>query len=270
MVTGIMTEIFFDLNQSAEITFHMNQEINIPMNEQICLFDAKDLIAPAWQQWQQWLNARLGDRSPNKAPVILSPQQLEEKVSPKTYQLFVKLFNGRNTLRDLAVKLKKDVHQLSSSLLPYIQQGYIELVSVEDLPSPISISREKSLETDRPLIVCIDDSHRVCETMGTVLAQAGYKFVGITEPLKAIAQILALKPDIIFLDLMMPNTDGYKICAGLRKLSLLKNIPIIILSSNDGMIERVRTKMVGASDFMTKPIDPQELVSMRRYYLSSI
>ena len=269
METSIMTEIFFDLNQCTEITFHMNQEINIPISEQICLFDAQDLISPAWQKWQKWLNSRLGDRSPNKAPVILSPEQLKERTSPKTYQLFVKLFNGRNTLRDLAVKLKKEVHQLTVSLLPYIQQGYIDLVSVEDLPSPISTSTIRQGESNRPLIVCIDDSHAICETMGTIIAKAGYRFVGITEPVKAIAQILALKPDVIFLDLMMPNTDGYKICADLRKSPSLKNTPIIILSSSDGMIERVRSKITGASDFMSKTINSQQVVAMIQKHLPS-
>ena len=269
METSIMTEIFFDLNQCTEITFHMNQEINIPISEQICLFDAQDLISSAWQQWQQWLNSSLADRSPNKAPVIVSAKQLEEKTSPKTYQLFVKVFNGRNTLRDLAVKLKKEVHQLTTSLLPYIQQGYIDLVSIEDLPSPISTSTAKQEQTNRPLIVCIDDSHTVCETMGTIIAKAGYRFVGITEPIKAIAQILALKPDVIFLDLTMPDTDGYKICADLRKSSAFKNTPIIILSSSDGMIERVRSKITGASDFMSKTINSQQVVAMIQKHLSS-
>ena len=198
METSIMTEIFFDLNQCTEITFHMNQEVNIPISEQICLFDAQDLISPAWQKWQKWLNSRLGDRSPNKAPVIVSPKQLEEKTSPKTYQLFVKLFNGRNTLRDLAVKLKKEVHQLTVSLLPYVQQGYIDLVPIEDLPSPISTSRAKQEETNRPLIVCIDDSHTICETMGTIIAKAGYRFVGITEPVKSDRSNLSIKTRCYF------------------------------------------------------------------------
>ena len=269
MSTSIMTEIFFDLNQCPEITFHMNQDVHVPLGEQICLFDAKDFIAPAWQQWQKWLNAKLGDRSPNKAPVIRSHKQLEAKTSPKTYSLLVKLFNGKNSLRDLAVKLKKDLFQLSASFLPYIQQGYIDLVSVADLPSPIANSTNANPQVNKPLVVCIDDSPMICETMGTLLVKAGYKFVGITEPLKAIAQILALKPDVIFLDLMMPNTNGYEICAGLRKLSMLKNTPIIILTSNDGMIERVRSRMIGASDFMAKPINAQVVMQTINRHLSS-
>ena len=268
MVSSIMTEIFFDLHQCPEITFHMDQDIDIPLDAQICLFDAGDFIAPAWQQWQKWLGVKLGDRSPNLAPIIRSHEQLEAKTSAKTYALLSKLFNGKNSLRDLAVKLKKDLFQLSASFLPYIQQGYVDLVPVPDLPSPMTFNVVTEPKVRKPLVVCIDDSPMICETMGTLLVKAGYKFVGITEPLKAIAQILALRPDIIFLDLMMPNTNGYEICAGLRKLSLLKNTPIVILTANDGMIERVRSKMIGASDFMAKPIQANVVIDTISRHLS--
>lgn len=271
MVNNIFIEIFFDLNQTLEISFFLNSKVHIPLEEQICLLDASQVIVPAWQQWQQWVNLRLGDRSPNKAPVIRSAKQLQAKISPKTYEIFQKLFNGRNTLRDLAVQFKRDLPQFSSSLLPYIQQGYIDLVSVADLPAPISpVTEVQETEAGTPLIACIDDSPLICETMNIILKKAGYRFLGITEPLKAIAKILASKPDMIFLDLVMPDTNGYEICGSLRKLSLFRNTPIVILTSNDGMIERVRSKIIGASDFMAKPINPEEVLVIVNKHLSPL
>jgi chemotaxis family two-component system response regulator PixG len=270
MVTSITTEILFDMNQCWEISFQMDANIDIPMEEQVCLFDAKDLMISAWKQWQKWINAQLGDRSPNKCPLIRSPEDLQAILPPKTYHLFSKLFNGRNTLRDLAIKLKKDLYKLSTSLLPYIQKGYIELVSVPDLPSPVprTSKPKKPTTIDKPLIVCVDDSPMICETMRSLITKAGYKFVGITQPFRAMTQLISLKPDIIFLDLMMPNTNGYEICAGLRKSSALKDTPIIILTANDGMLERVRSKMTGASDFMAKPINSQQVLATINKYLS--
>lgn len=268
MINSILTEIFFDLNQTTEITFHLNNNFDVPLSEQIILLDASQIIVLAWQQWQSWVSQKLGDRSPNKAPVIRSPDQLQQKTSPKTYAIFSKLFNGRNTLRDLSLQLKRDLSQFSSSLLPYIQQGYIDLVSVADLPAPISPPTVIQSDENSSLIACIDDSPLICETMATIVKKAGYQFIGITEPLKAIAKVLAVKPDLIFLDLIMPNTNGYEICASLRKLSLFRNTPIIIVTSNDGMIERMRTKIMGASDFIAKPINPDELLNVISKYLS--
>lgn len=263
MVNSILVEVFFDLNQSPEITFHLDENFSIPISEQIFLLDASQVIVPAWQQWQDWVRMKLGDRSPNKAPVIRSAKSLQEKTSPKTYDAFTKLFNGRSTLRDIAIKLKRDLPQFTASLLPYIQQGYIDLVTVADLPAPISpVTVIQPENTNAPIIVCVDDSPMICETMGAIVQRAGYQFLGINEPLKAIAKILATKPQLIFLDLVMPDSNGYEICASLRKLSLFNSTPIIILTSNDGMIERVRSKMIGASDFMTKPINPAEVLIM--------
>ncbi|WP_431706365.1 response regulator [Geminocystis sp. CENA526] len=269
MINGILTEIFFDLNQTTEITFHLDNKVQIPLSEQIFLVDANQFIVPAWQQWQSWVSLRLGDRSPNKAPVIRSGEQLQANITPKTYQAFTKLFNGRNTLRDLSLQLKRDLNQFSSSLLPYIQQGYIDLVSVADLPAPISPPTIIQPEDKSPLIACIDDSPLICETMANIVKKAGYQFICITEPMKAIAKVLATKPDLIFLDLVMPHTNGYEICASLRKLSLFRQTPIIIVTSNDGMVERVRTKMMGASDFIAKPLDRDEVLNIVSKYLSA-
>ncbi len=266
MINSIITEIFFDLNQAAEITFHLNSNIHIPMEEQMFLLDANQVIVPGWREWQTWMNAKLGDRSPNKAPVIKQPEQLKQKTTPKTYSAFTKLLNGRNTLRDLALTFKRDLTQLGNLLLPYIQQGYLELVTVADLPSPVSprtiIQREQN-----PLIACIDDSPMICQIMETIL-KPNYRFLGITEPMKAIAEILASKPDLIFLDLMMPHTSGYEICSSLRKLSLFRQTPIIIITSNDTVVQRMRTKIIGASDFMAKPIDPKQVINMIHKYLN--
>ena len=135
-----------------------------------------------------------------------------------------------------------------------------------DLPSPVSprtiIQREQN-----PLIACIDDSPMICQIMETIL-KPNYRFLGITEPMKAIAEILASKPDLIFLDLMMPHTSGYEICSSLRKLSLFRQTPIIIITSNDTVVQRMRTKIIGASDFMAKPIDPKQVINMIHKYLN--
>ena len=83
----------------------------------------------------------------------------------------------------------------------------------------------------------------------------------------AVAKIDTLRPDLIFLDLVMPNANGYEICAQLRKLSHFRNTPIVILTGNDGIVDRVRAKLVGASDFLGKPIDAGIVLSVLRKHL---
>jgi chemotaxis family two-component system response regulator PixG len=78
---------------------------------------------------------------------------------------------------------------------------------------------------------------------------------------------MSRKPALIFLDLVMPNANGYEICGQLRKLSIFKETPIVILTGQDGIVDRVRAKLVGASDFLSKPVDATTVVNVIRKYV---
>ena len=264
MIDAILVEIFFDLNQVPEVNFLLNSHTDISIMEQIALIDPQQVIVTAWEQRQNWLHAKLGDRSPNKAPIVKSPQQLQAKISLKTYQLFSKLLTGRNTLRDLSIQIEKDLVQLTNFLLPYIQLGYIELVSIPDLPSPISKPSPSSSELPEkfPWIACIDDDPTICQTMETILKDTGCQLLGVSQPTKALPEILAHKPVLIFLDLALPDIDSYEICSSLKKISLFRDTPIIILTDNDSMIEKLRIKMIGCADFLSKPLEAQQVLKI--------
>ena len=115
----------------------------------------------------------------------------------------------------------------------------------------------------------MDDSPLVCQSLEQILTSNGYQFIAIQDSLRAIAGLLPRKPDLVFLDLVMPNTNGYEICSQLRKISAFRTTPIIILTGNDGIIDRVRAKIVGASDFLSKPVDAEIVLSITAKHLNS-
>lgn len=108
----------------------------------------------------------------------------------------------------------------------------------------------------------------MCQTLEQVVTRAGYRFLGITDALRAIPQLLARKPALVLLDLRMPVTNGYEICSQLRKLSAFRDIPIVILTGNDGIIDRARAKLVGATDFLNKSISQEQLIEVLQKYVS--
>jgi chemotaxis family two-component system response regulator PixG len=167
--------------------------------------------------------------------------------------------------------MKRDVLTVTRSLLPYVQRGLVKLVEIPDIPPPtLPIDHdleEQILVNQKITIACVDDSPLVCQTMEKIITGAGYSFIGINDALRAIAILLAKKPDLIFLDLIMPNANGYEICSQLRKLSFFKHTPIVILTGNDGLVDRVRAKMVGSSDFIGKPIDKAIVLDTIRKHL---
>ena len=269
LVHAITTEVLFDVNQAVQVTYTIQQDTLLPV--QLFLINTENAIAEAWQLWQAWQKAKVADRSPNRAPVIRQTEQLQELASSRLYRVFSNLLDGRRTLRDLAVQMKRDVLEVTRLLLPYIQAGCVKLVSIPDLPAPaLAPPPPKPIPggaARKPMIACIDDSAIICQAMEMVLTKANYNYVSMTDPLRAIATLLANKPDLIFLDLIMPNTNGYEICSQLRKLSLFRTTPIVILTGNDGIVDRVRSKLVGANDFLSKPASADNILTVIQKHL---
>ena len=114
--------------------------------------------------------------------------------------------------------------------------------------------------------MCIDDSPTVCTQMRQIIIGEGCRFFDIQDPILAIPNLLKIQPDLIFLDLVMPVVNGYELCAQIRRISRAKDTPIVILTGKDGLIDRVRTKMVGANDFISKPVNQERVVSILRKY----
>jgi two-component system, chemotaxis family, response regulator PixG len=263
----IFVEVLFNLARAKEITYELKAE-NLRA-EGIITVDIRQAISEADRQLKLWQTIQV-NFAPDRVPVIKEAEQLQQNTSSSVYQALKKLLDGRRTLRDLALKMNRDVVRVTSSLLPFIQLGLIELTNVADAIAPISIVTTDADKPQKPLIACVDDSRLICHLMETILFEAGYRSVSINNPLKSINILLALKPDLIFLDLIMPNLNGYQVCQKLRKYSHLRNTPIIILTANDGMIDRARAKIVGASGFLSKSkVDTQKVLNVAQKHLKN-
>lgn len=121
--------------------------------------------------------------------------------------------------------------------------------------------KSSSQEKHAPLIICIDDQQLVRERIGLILTQQGYTYRGIEDPVQALETILELRPALVFIDLVMPNMGGYELCHQLRRVESLQNLPLVILTSNDTVFERMRGKLAGATAYLTKPIVPDEILA---------
>ncbi|RUR75091.1 response regulator [Chlorogloeopsis fritschii PCC 9212] len=273
IVENTLAELLFDLAQQANfssISCERSQKVilDMPMS-----FTSADTSLKQMQDsWKNWSEAGLANFSPNLAPILLRPELLQTQVSSGVYKNLVTLINGKQTLRELALKMKQNVLPVTRSLLPYILKGTIELVEIPDLPLPIIAIKNKSVNSkaktsSMPLVACIDDSPQVCQILEQMLVSQGFRFVQIQDALQALPTLIEHKPDIIFLDLIMPVINGYEICAQLRRISLFANTPIIILTGNDGLLDRVRAKVVGSTGFMTKPISTDKVMDVIKKYI---
>ena len=269
VIRATVVEILFDVTQAMEVHCELIKD-NL-LTTRLILIDAEQIIKESNKLYSAWQDAKVADRSPDLAPSIRQRQALKSKTSAQVYQNLSQLLDGKQTLRDLSIRMKRDVATVTRSLLPYIQMGLVQLVAVDDIAPPVSTPvAQKLFKTKTPrrlTIACIDDSPIICQTMESIITEAGYNFVSEMDGLRAIAVLLSRKPDLIFLDLVMPNTNGYEICSQLRKLSFFKQTPIVILTGNDGIVDRVRAKMIGSTDFMGKPAQPQQVLDTIEKYI---
>ena len=116
-------------------------------------------------------------------------------------------------------------------------------------------------------VMIIDDSKTIRRTAETLLQKVGCEVITATDGFDALAKIADSKPDIIFVDIMMPRLDGYQTCALIKNNSLFKSIPVIMLSSKDGLFDKAKGRIVGSDQYMTKPFSKEELLGTIRQFM---
>jgi twitching motility two-component system response regulator PilG len=117
---------------------------------------------------------------------------------------------------------------------------------------------ENSFEGLKAMV--IDDSKTIRRTAETLLKKVGCVVVTATDGFDALAKIADHRPDIIFVDIMMPRLDGYQTCALIKNNQEFKSTPVIMLSSKDGLFDRAKGRIVGSDQYLTKPFSRDELL----------
>lgn len=129
-----------------------------------------------------------------------------------------------------------------------------------------------SLEQLRTIkVMVIDDSNTIRRTAEIFLKSAGCEIILAEDGFDALSKITNEHPDIIFVDIMMPKLDGYQTCSLIKRNARYKSIPVIMLSSKDGLFDRARGRMVGSDQYLTKPFTKETLLeAVQTYAVQSI
>lgn len=119
-------------------------------------------------------------------------------------------------------------------------------------------------------VMVIDDSKTIRRTAETLLKKEGCDVQTAVDGFEALSKISDLKPQIIFVDIMMPRLDGYQTCALIKNNRQFRNTPVIMLSSKDGLFDKARGRIVGAEQYLTKPFTRDELLeAIRRHAVTA-
>ncbi|RCJ34857.1 two-component system response regulator [Nostoc punctiforme NIES-2108] len=218
----------------------------------------------------------------NLYPYILKGAIILHEPDPP-FDKLPKIFEEQSLFSKLILGLVDTKQELSSTVNSYPNIPEEKIVPVQQLPQISTPSKENFQEptisnsinsasqrvtaatvTVQKVhkIVSVDDSPTILKEISYFLENENFSVVTINDPVKAVLSIIRHKPDLILLDLNMLGIDGYELCRIIRNNSLFQNTPIIFVTGNKGIVDKVKAKLVGASGYLTKPFTRAELLKI--------
>lgn len=299
-IQGLVLESIEPLFWLEEVSYEYISQVGNPLT--LCRLDFKNLAMQCFQRLTYWQLLLPYIWSAYQRPYFFGQTEQQKKLLPELqlHQNFSSILRGFS-FRHLATLLKKDELKLAASLVPFITEEMIILRDPQEpfdrlprIPSTIphafqkfalqlinAPQANKNIDSDEPStselnsiisatptykVVCVDDSPTVIKEICRFLDGNDFEVFSFEDPLKAMTQMIKIKPDIILLDVMMPQISGYEVCKFLRKNPLFKQTPIVMITGNS-IIDRVRVNLVGATDYLTKPFTQADLLKKTLSFL---
>ncbi|MFZ4557663.1 MAG: response regulator [Pseudanabaena sp.] len=265
------------------------------LRDSYCALTIARILEVADLRVQAWYKLGPTIYSPYQCPYLVSQTSAAKRMSMETVQRLGRILRGFNFLQ-LGALLGKDPLAIAKQLYPLIGDGSIllrdPLSPFDMLPLTYYLAPEEEKEniqklsesfvddptagddissfskglTDQSIktwkIVCIDDSESMLSIISSYLGSEDFQVTLIQDSMRALLKITSIRPDLILLDIGMPNVDGYQLCSLIRKSSILKEIPIVMVTGNKGLIDRARARLAGATDYITKPFLQGDLLKM--------
>jgi two-component system, chemotaxis family, response regulator PixG len=232
LIDELAKEVLESFLTIKEGSYEFSTESSLDELPKFCRLDLRLLV----EYCQKQLRNRQGIQSPVQSPLPPGGRTQVPTAKPSQTQTQSQTQLGQQ----FSIQPKFDIPDNSNK---------------KNLQPPVS---SKGLYT----VACIDDSQTVLNSIKHFLDENTFSVVMINDPVKALMQILRSKPDLILLDVEMPNLDGYELCSLLRRHSAFKNTPIIMVTGRTGFIDRAKAKMVRASGYLTKPFTQSDLLKM--------
>ncbi len=265
-----------------------------------CNLSIDRILEVVEQRLKSWYSLGPTISSPYQCPYLVSQTSAAKRISVETVHRLGRILRGFNFCQ-LGALLGKDPLAIAKQLYPLVGDGSIllrdPLSPFDMLPRTYYLAPEEERENIEKLsetftdeensgadisnisqvftnqeaktwkIVCIDDSESMLSIISSYLGSEDFQVTLIQDSMKALMKITSIRPDLILLDIGMPNVDGYQLCTLIRKSSSLKDIPIVMVTGNKGIIDRARARIAGATDYLTKPFFQADLLKMMMRHL---
>lgn len=300
LASKLTAEVFesYLLLPEAEYTIRWEK---IPGLPKFCALDIDSLVERTQARLRMWQSLYPRVYSPYQRPYLAGVAIAQQKLSPEAVHSLSRLLIGLN-FRQLGLFLKQDELQIAQRFVTLIAEGIILLRDpitpfdrlpqlgrsgnggsghrgIESAKTMSSTTALRSSEQDilssslattaqrTWKIVCVDDSPSMLNEIKRLLESEAFEITLVNDSKRALMQIVSIQPDLILMDVSMPEINGYQLCSLLQKAPNLQHIPVIMVTGNRSLLDRARAKMVGATDYLTKPFSQKDLLAIVLRYL---
>jgi two-component system, chemotaxis family, response regulator PixG len=243
LVKRLSREIIVSFLLIREGSYELVQDNRFKKLPKFCRLDISPLVKYRQDQANSQMDSgQTSSTSPHHETVLRQPEYQPESKE---------ILNSKLNLTISPPEQIKTAHSQQS-------RSASELGVLSSIANVVEKPKEVSKKTYK--VACIDDSPATLEKINSYLKNQGIAVLMIGNPVDALMQIVRNKPDLILLDVTMPNLDGYKLCSLLRRHPNFKNTPVIMVTGNTGLVDRAKAKLVGASGYITKPFTQSDLL----------
>ena len=209
---------------------------------------------------------RIGSRGLDRVTDPLIKKHLQEYV------------DGKNTLLDIAEKMDKEPFKVAKSYLKWVHEGWVSFGSSNSdrVTSEINTLSNQNLQStskqangafvNLPTVLSVDDSPIVQISIKRAL-QNHYQVILASKAAEALDILSKQKIDLLLLDLTMPDVDGLEFCKTIRQMTKFRDLPIVMVTARDGLIDKMKGQIAGTNKYLTKPFEPEELLEVVNKYI---
>ncbi len=301
--TTIESQIISDLEKltpyPGQAKWNLSKNFDLSYGQDNHLLDwskIKQELNRRQQEWQQ-----LAPQIPGMDAIPhIASQDLEQITEPLVKKHLQKYVDGKNTLIDIAEQMNKEPLKVAQSYCKWVNEGWVNfgnrnsdgilsrgLLDREQTETPVSDSHQslgqsvaaiatktattapvKAKTTHLPIVLSVDDSPIVQLSIKRALQQH-YQVILATKATEALEILNKKQVNLLLLDLTMPDVDGLDFCKTIRQMPKFRNLPIVMVTARDGLIDKMKGQIAGTNKYLTKPFQPEELLKVVSDYINA-
>ena len=253
------------LQTNTEVKFDLSFE---SQEQGWAIADLMPKLKSRQQEWQKMAGA--GIDSPIAIPKV-DLNKIAKITNASTRKHCQQWIDGRRTIIEIATQIHQDPLKLAKSYYSWTNQEWIYFKEKPPIPKTTPPAVPKTSEPDLPVVLSVDDSP-VVQTMLKRALSDRYEVLLANNGMDALKVLNSSKKriELVLLDVTMPDIDGIELCRTIRRFKKFQHLPVIMLTAKDGMFDKVKGKFAGSTEYLTKPVDKDELLTTIGKYVPSL